>query len=261
MISLPVNVFDVFNDITYFDEPHKYYDDEGIPYISTTTLIHEYLPEFDGELHSENYAIKHNLTQNQVKYAWEFLNYYGTRKGSAAHDYAENLLINKVFNPYDVNQIIGDYGYDIISGGFKRSKKIIDKFYSDIKGKLIPVRTELVVFDRDFGIAGMLDLLVFNVKTGKLEIWDYKTNKNITTRNDFGRTLSGCLSHIDDCDLEIYSLQLSIYKKIIEKNTGLELGDSYLVWVNESNDSYKVIKTNNRQLEVKLMINDIKKAT
>jgi hypothetical protein len=49
---------------------------------------------------------------------------------------------------------------------------------------------------------------------------------------------------LDDCEYEIYSLQLNIYKKIVERNTNLKLGDSYLVWFNEENPNYEIIKCN-----------------
>ena len=39
-------LFTAFNDVTYFDEPHKYYvDDKEL--ISVTTLIHRYQEDFD----------------------------------------------------------------------------------------------------------------------------------------------------------------------------------------------------------------------
>ena len=43
-----------------------------------------------------------------------------------------------------------------------------------------------------------------------------------------------------------------------QKNTNLKLGDSYLVWFNESNDSYKIYKCHDYQNEVKLMIDHFK---
>ena len=50
----------------------------------------------------------------------------------------------------------------------------------------------------------------------------------------------------NDIDLEIYSLQLSLYKYLIEKNTSIKLGESYLIWMSHNNDNYKIIKTKDR---------------
>jgi hypothetical protein len=60
---------------------------------------------------------------------------------------------------------------------------------------------------------------------------------------------------IEDCDLEIYSLQLELYKYIIEKNTGIKLGDSYVVWFSHNNPTYEVIKTKNRRYDIETIVN------
>jgi ATP-dependent exoDNAse (exonuclease V) beta subunit len=44
---------------------------------------------------------------------------------------------------------------------------------------------ELVVADDEYGIAGMVDCLFWNKKSEWLEIWDYKTNKEIKTSNNY----------------------------------------------------------------------------
>jgi 6-phosphogluconolactonase (cycloisomerase 2 family) len=54
--------------------------------------------------------------------------------------------------------------------------------------------------------------------------------------------------------MNTYSLQLGLYKHIIEKNTNLKIGDSYLIWINENSDNYKVYKCKDLQAELKLMI-------
>jgi ATP-dependent exoDNAse (exonuclease V) beta subunit len=113
---------------------------------------------------------------------------------------------------------------------------------------------ELVVGDDEYKIAGMVDCLFYNKKSNKLEIWDYKTNKEIKTSNNFGNKMLQPISHLDECEHNTYSLQLSLYKHIIEKNTNLEIGNCYLIWIHENNDNYKVIKCNDLHAEIKLMI-------
>ena len=87
----------------------------------------------------------------------------------------------------------------------------------------------------------MIDQLFYNEKSKKLEIWDWKTNKAIKDKNKW-QQFKKPLSHLDVCELNTYSLQLSFYKLIVERNTELQLGDNYIVWFNENNDTYKVIK-------------------
>ena len=104
--------------------------------------------------------------------------------------------------------------------------------------------------DEALGVCGMVDQLFWNEKSGKLEIWDWKTNKQIKKNNKW-QQFKEPLDHLDVCELNTYSLQLSAYKYIIEKNTTLELGDSYIVWINENNKKYEVFKCHDFKDEIK----------
>lgn len=250
-IKIPTELFTNFNDIIYYDEPHKYYvRDEQ--YISVTTIIHKYQELFDEDYWSEFKANEHGLTKEEVLRAWKFINRKGTMKGSIIHDYVENLLLNKIFK-YPKNDILKEFGFDPILKEYEITKNHVNKFYEDSKNKLIPVKTELVVYDKISKIAGMLDILFYNVKAGEFQIWDNKTNKKLDLENKDQR-LKGELSLLEDCDLEIYSLQLQLYKRIIERNTSLKLGDSYIIWFSHNNDNYQVIKCKDRSYYVDLII-------
>ena len=56
--------------------------------------------------------------------------------------------------------------------------------------------------------------------------------------------------------MEIYSLQLAMYKYIIEKNTGIKLGDSYIVWFCHNNENYQFMKTKPREPQIKIMMQE-----
>jgi len=269
MIEIPDKLFTTFNDVTYHDEPHKYYVD-GKELISVTTIIHRYQEDFQEDYWSKYKAEEYTLTQREVLRAWEFINKKGTMKGSAIHDYAESLFLNKVF-PYPKELIYDEFGFDPVKKEYEITQKLVEKFYDDTQGKLIPIRTEMIVYDKESLIGGMLDMLFYNVKKKEFQIWDNKTNKKFTeklidengikTKNKNtvdGRTdrLSGILSGFYDNDMEMYSLQLAMYKYIIEKNTGIKLGDSYIVWFSHNNDSYEIMKTRNKEFYVKMIMAD-----
>jgi ATP-dependent exoDNAse (exonuclease V) beta subunit len=101
-------------------------------------------------------------------------------------------------------------------------------------------------------ISGMIDQLFFNIKSGKLEIWDWKTNKQILFDNPYKMKFP--VNHLSTAELHAYSLQLSCYRYLIEKNTTLELGDSYLAWFNEKNDTYKTYKCFDFRPEIESLI-------
>jgi ATP-dependent exoDNAse (exonuclease V) beta subunit len=133
---------------------------------------------------------------------------------------------------------------------------MLHQFHAVYKDKLALVRAELVVGDDTYGVCGMLDKLFYNVEEDELQIWDYKTNKEINMSSKYKSKMINGLNHLEECEYNTYSLQLSIYKKIIEKNTSLKIGKSYLCWINEENDSYQIIETKYFDTESTLMLNN-----
>ena len=252
-IDIPDKLFTTFNDVKYYDEPHKYYiGDKEL--ISVTTLLHKYQEEFQENYWSKYKSDEYSLTQREVLRAWEFINKKGTIKGSGIHDYAENLFLNKEF-PYPKQLILDEFGFDPILSEYEITKKHVDRFYNDVQGKLIPVRTEMIICDKESLVGGMLDMLFYNVKMKKFQIWDWKTNKKFDMVMK-SRRLQGKLCILEDSDLEVYSLQLAIYKYIIEKNTGIKLGKSYVVWFSHNNENYKIIECKDREYFAKEIIAD-----
>jgi ATP-dependent exoDNAse (exonuclease V) beta subunit len=246
-----------FSHIKYYDEPHKYFADNR-EFTSATTFIGKFKNKFDTENMAQTYADKRGLVVEDVINEWDLKRDISTVKGSMVHNYAENFWYNKVF-PYDASISIKKFGTDIIKEKFEKCVTIFEKFYNDAKTNLIPVKMEFVVADEDYGIAGMVDCLFYNKKSGMLEIYDYKTNKEIKLKSTYKENFKSPISHLDVCEINTYSLQLHLYKHIIEKNTNLKIGNLYLVWINEVNDTYKVIPCKELQADLKLMLETIKK--
>jgi hypothetical protein len=65
------------------------------------------------------------------------------------------------------------------------------------------------------------------------------------------------LSSLHESEFNVYSLQTTVYKRIIERNTNLRLGDSYVVWLNENNDNYKVIKMDYMERESDIIFDSL----
>ena len=80
---------------------------------------------------------------------------------------------------------------------------------------------EHMVYLKSAGICGQSDLV--EVVNGKVNIIDYKTNKEIKTesfvnREGMSERMLHPVSHLDDCNFNHYALQLSIYMYIIIKH-------------------------------------------
>jgi len=88
--------------------------------------------------------------------------------------------------------------------------------------KLDPgVYPEHMVYLKSAGICGQSDLV--EVVNGKVNIIDYKTNKEIKTESfvnweGISEKLLTPVDHLDDCNFNHYALQLSIYMYIILKH-------------------------------------------
>jgi hypothetical protein len=262
-IPIPMEIFTKFNRIKFHDDIHKYYvGDKNL--ISVTTILHKYVEEFDSNYWSDRKKDELNMTQEEVLDYWKALNIKSQIKGSAVHNYAELLYNNKVYK-YDNERVLAQLGQkniDIlakqglttIEEEFKIVKTYVDNFYADSFGKLIPIKTEFVVFDEEWELSGMMDILFWNVKKQCFQVWDWKTNKELNKVNKYNQKMKRVVSHLHDCEFEIYSLQLTTYKRILERNTGIKIDGCYIVWFNEVNDNYKVIECNDYSLEINMMM-------
>lgn len=230
---------DKFNNIVFNEEAHLYHYD-GLLCTSVTSVIGRYKEPFDTLKIATAYAVKRGLSVFDVIADWDEKKNDACDKGTHVHKYAELKFACK---RYEVDS-------ETMSEVLHKCFKIIDAFYNDSKGKLIPIRSELVVGDKKRRLCGMIDQLFYNVKAQEFQIWDYKTNKAITTKNDYKKRMRNELWHLDDCEFNTYSLQLGLYKKIIEENTNIKIGSSYICWVNEVNDTYKPIKVANMDSEI-----------
>ena len=238
-----IKIFSAFNNIKYYDDKHKYYIGNK-ELISTTTFISEFKEPFDTDLMAGLTAKKRGVSKQQILLEWEDIKDVACARGSDLHAYSDNFMHNRVF-PTDVS--------DSLISHFK-------KFYNSFikKGNLV-IRTEYVLGDEDLGIAGMIDLFCYNESKEQFYIADYKTNKQFTFQSKYKKYYKEPINHLDECEFNTYSLQTSIYRYIIEKNLGIELGDSIVVWFNEKNETYESIKCEYLKKDVEKMFKLYKK--
>ena len=241
----------VFNSIKYYDEPHKYYMGET-PMTSATQFIGKFKPEFDSEYWAQKKADERGIEKEEILKEWKYKSDFACEKGTLFHEYAENYLNNKIF-PYPLDKVVKLLGNNDVQEPYDKIVKHFDEFYKDSFDKLLPIKSEIIVGDEELGICGMVDQLFWNKKSNELQIWDWKTNKEIK-RNNRWQKFTAPIAHLDVCEMNTYSLQLSLYKYIIEKNTNLKLGDSYIVWFNENNTKYEPIKCYDFQTDIVKML-------
>jgi ATP-dependent exoDNAse (exonuclease V) beta subunit len=97
------------------------------------------------------------------------------------------------------------------------------------KPMFIPYRTEWLIYDEDLKIAGSIDMVYTN-EDGTLSIYDWKRCKSINKINLYNKfALTPCISDMHDTNYWHYTLQLNIYKYILEHKYNQIVSGLYLV--------------------------------
>jgi hypothetical protein len=233
-----VEKLNCFKDVKFDEEPHLYTRGSQ-DLISVTTLIKKYETEKDWDDIAQRYAIKNFMDKDEVLDMWEKERNLGSSKGTEFHKLVELWYSNKLYTP----------DYSVMP---KKLENMFYAFWLESNPHLIPVRSEFVVASEN--VAGMIDMLFWNKKMQELQIWDWKTNKKIATHNKY-QSFTGLLSHLDECEYNKYSLQLSTYKYIFEKYVGIPIGNCYIGWFFDGNDIYKLFKIKDLSKEAEIILN------
>lgn len=236
----------VFDRITFYDSDHTYkIGGEPSAKVSVTGLVNTVKEKFDEEKWAGIKAKEMGITPEEMKLLWKKNNQMATYQGSTLHNYIDNYYQNKV-KPYNrdlAKAILGDVLHDMMYKNLKVLVKQFNNFYSDTSEYILPIKNEFVVGDLGgTRICGMLDMLAYNTLSESFEIYDFKTNKRFSEKSEFEKKLLFPVEHLDECELNIYSLQLSLYKIFIQKYTDIKIDKLKIVWFSVSNEDYKVIE-------------------
>ena len=105
--------------------------------------------------------------------------------------------------------------------------------------------------------------MTFVNEDGSIDIYDWKRSKEIKTTNRWQYATTECISHLPDTNFWHYSLQLNIYKFLLEKNYGKTIKDMYLVVMHPNQKKYQRYKVPELSTEVKelfdLRLKDVKR--
>lgn len=198
------------------DHSYKSLDDSNIDWISVTTLVSHFKKPFDvkkiAEKVSKNKKSKwYGLEPKTIQDIWEREANRSTTLGTFYHNQREVELCS--FNSIEREGITVPIFKPVESNnGLKVAPN----------QKLEPgVYPEHMVYLRSVGICGQSDLV--EVVNGKLNIIDYKTNKEIKTESYIdwegkSEKMLAPVDSLDDCHFYHYALQLSIYMYIILKH-------------------------------------------
>tara|TARA_Y100000748_G_C15478154_1_gene481670 strand:+ start:229 stop:1014 length:786 start_codon:yes stop_codon:yes gene_type:complete len=235
--------------ITFDEGPHIYTIDGSSDYISVTTWVHSFFRKFDSDevidkmMKSKNWIYNkyYGKSKETIKQEWDDNRDDAARKGTQLHFEIETFY-NKV-EEWDNIPEIDSTETEVIY--FKN-------FYNDHL-HLTAYRTEWMIYDKELKIAGSIDM-VFKEQDGTLSIYDWKRSKEIIQETRYNEySIDSEINYIPDTNYWHYSLQLNIYKALLERNYDVKISSLYLVRLHPNSDNYEKIRVVNLQDAVKKM--------
>jgi len=207
--------------IVFEADTHSYVSidpEDKTKWVSVTTLIGALKQPFD------SLAIATKCSQNQkktnkwkgmsvkdIQQAWKNEADRACTLGNWYHDQREQDLIScQTIVKHDVELPVIKPLLDGTGKKLAPLQKLINGIYP-----------EHMVYLKSAGICGQSDLV--EVANDTVHITDYKTNKKIDKTSfvnweGISKKMLGPLAHLDDCNLNHYNIQLSIYMYIILKH-------------------------------------------
>ena len=226
--------------IVFEPEGHKYFVD-GVPVdISVTGLWVQYFPRFEAE---ETIERSFNMWKTQVhsKY-YNLLQYLELVEG--LDDLAQKKAIAALWEANGANAAAKGTRMHVQIEAFLKGKETeseavspeMEQFHewrSEWAGDLSVYRTEWAIFDEAAKVAGMIDS-VWKDEKGRLIIVDWKRckpngKKGLSPEDpSYGRKGLVHCDTLPDNKYSHYSVQLNLYKRILERCYGLTVHAMYL---------------------------------
>lgn len=242
----------------YFDEgPHKYTDTLNNDYISVTTLIGNYYPHFDVNKWAHIKAKEQNKSEKEIKKEWDRIKDEACDRGTKTHNGLEDAIKNvskfanaiEYLTNYNTGRCItvADIPNLIPKPlNIEEFKKATDNKYEEIYRvfdyyikKGYTIYSEIGAYLIDYGVSGTIDILC--IKEDNFVILDWKTNRDglkfeagyykkdkSTVPNQLtmdwvlkNEKMLPPLAHLDNCNGNHYTIQLSMYALMVEIILGI----------------------------------------
>ena len=207
-----------------------------VEFTSVTTFIDQFFEKFDA------IAIATKLVNSSPKYMdktvddvlkiWKESANHGTK----VHEELENYILKKT--PITEKKTVHGLKWlknFILAGNFK-------------------IYPEVIIYSEKLKLCGTIDLLIKNMENNKFLILDWKTSKLINKKSYNKKVgVHAASKNIEDSKFNHYSLQLSLYRFLLEKFYGLEIYSQSILHLKEN--ECKEETTPYMKNEIKNMIN------
>ena len=214
---------------------HTYTNTEtGELYISTTTLIGKYHPQFNAPLMAERVAKRDGVSTQFVLDMWEEIKNKACAKGSMIH----NLLEDYIKEGKRIDKL--PWMYDEY-----------DRIIKETVWRPTKTHSEMVLWNHEYKIAGMADVII---ESGKyFYVVDFKTNKAFGRESKFNEYFHKPIDHLAVCEFNSYALQLSVYAYMYELLHKKKLKQMFVLYLRPDLKSFEVIPMNYMRAEVQAL--------
>lgn len=243
--------------LSFQEEGHKYNDTLGNNYLSVTTFIHNYVKPFDKKYWLHKKAKELGITEKQLAKQWQDITDEACSRGTATHNGIEDAIKdvsmfknaikyldqvetgrcvtvadipNFKAKPLDVEKF-----KEATNNKYEEIYRVF-KYYTD---KGYTIYSEIGAFLIDYLLSGTIDVLC--IRDTDFVILDWKTNrdglkfksgyfkkdKTVTPNQltdvwvDKDERMLPPVAHLQNCNGNHYTLQLSLYAIMVEMILGI----------------------------------------
>lgn len=215
----------VFSDPNFiFREDEHSYHYSGVKYESVTSYIKKFKTSFDKDYWSKRKALERGVEVSVILDEWQGKADVANDLGTRVHKWIEDFWGG---NPRDLDQNDDPEFID-------RIDKFMNLYERKFKN-LVPLTSELRIFCRKWRLAGTVDqpFLMWDEKMKEVIflIGDWKTNKEFRyddhPKGKYQKLLHP-FSHLWANHLNEYSIQVSLYRLMLEEEIGLKTHGGFL---------------------------------
>ena len=256
-----MNIDKRYKDIKliFHEGPHTYNDSLGNNYISTTTILHKYKPEFDKEYWLRKKAKELGITPKKLEEQWNSITKEACERGSNTHNgledgiksgsmfkdaiqYLDERTDGEMITVSDLDSVLANSKLLDLNQFIEATDNKYPEIYRVFEFYVergYTIYSEIGVYLIDYLISGTIDILC--IRDTDFVILDWKTNrdglkfesgyykKDKTTipnqlTNEWVSTdkrMLPPLGHMQDCNGNHYTMQLSLYAIGVEMILGI----------------------------------------
>lgn len=242
------NKHELDDRIRFQEKGHKYWiDNDSTDVVSVTTYIKSFFEEFDTdrvisgilkkyEYHNDPSYKYYKMDPEVIKYMWEKNRDESSGKGTDLHKNIEDFYNNL----YPDDDSI-EFQYFL-------------NFYKEHNDKYEIYRTEFLVFSEILKITGSIDALFQNIDNETFSIFDWKRSKEIKKVSYMDKKGKFPMDNILDCNYYHYSLQLNLYRILLERFYNIHITELFLVILHPDNSNYLKISVNIMEDDAELLL-------